>query len=281
MISSRGAEIERARELLWGSVSDTVHDDAGRTGRHELSTLRLLQQAGFNRAAGAKILLRFGAAAFLACWAALITGKALLLVVIAVYGCLEWLGLQRAVWRRSEAFERDYVPFLLSLASGVRTGLDPLVAIRECAALFPQKSELRRQVEDLCDVIARGAEEEKAIRGFAGSIAHPDIQLFRTTLILARKEGSSLGESLQRLARVTRQRQSFRRKMRAALAMQRLSAIGIGGCAVVIGLIQTAGNADVLVNAFNHPLGYRALSAGLTLMGFGLLWMVQMSKRRV
>ena len=116
---------------------------------------------------------------------------------------------------------------------------------------------------------------------FAENVAHPDICLFRTSLLLARKEGASLAPSLQRLNRVTRQRQSFRRKIKAALAMQKLSSIGIAGCAVVIGVIQVLTNAQAFQEALMHPLGQKVLAAGLVLIAGGVLWMMRLSRARV
>ncbi|MGI6523797.1 MAG: type II secretion system F family protein [Bdellovibrionota bacterium] len=211
----------------------------------------------------------------------IIVGRFELLLAVPIYVAIEYLLLQRIAWKRTEDFERDYVPFLLSLASGVRTGMDPFVAICECGSLFPSTSSLRKEVSDLQEKVSRGVSEDTAVREFAASILHPDIQLFRSTFILARREGSSLGDSLRRLGRVTRQRQSFRRKLKGALAMQRLSAIGITGCAVLIGLLQAVTNIDALKDAFNHPLGSLAMMFGVGLIALGLVWMLYLSRRRI
>lgn len=116
--------------------------------------------------------------------------------------------------------------------------------------------------------------------GFARSIGHPDIGLLRTALVLSRRQGSSLSACLHRLAKVTRQRQSFRRKVRGAVAMQRLSAFGIAGCTVIVGVIQFTSNPHALRQAWNFPAGRLALSGGLGLVAVGLLWMLHMSRRR-
>ena len=129
--------------------------------------------------------------------------------------------------------------------------------------------------------LERAVPEDVALQRFAITIAHPDIQLFRSTFVLARKEGASLAQCLRRLARVTRQRQSFRRKVRSSVAMQRLSAFGIAGCAIAILSIQVITNIDALRDAYADPLGSKALLAGGGLITIGIVWMLQLAKARI
>ncbi len=194
-------------------------------------------------------------------------------------GFRRWIGRDRE--RSALSFERDYPALLLSLASGVRTGLDPFSALCKTQELFSEGSEMKQQLIGLSLAVERGASEEEAVRGFAADIAHPDLKLFRTAFILARKEGASLAESLQRLARVTRQRQSFRRKVKAAVAMQKLSAIGIGLCTLVIATIQAGTNPAALQTALHDPTGSRVLTAGLLLVLTGLFWMFSLTRSKL
>lgn len=183
--------------------------------------------------------------------------------------------------RRIEKFDRDFAAFLLSLASSVRTGLDPLSALMLSARTFSSDSQIRYEIGEVERALTAGDSEERAIHAFGADVAHPDIPLFTTALILSRREGASLGESLQRLARVTRQRQSFRRKVQTALAMQKLSAFGIALSAIALTLIQGATNPQAVSIAINHPIGSKALYVGVLFMGLGLLWMLRMTKTRM
>lgn len=190
----------------------------------------------------------------------------------------QFLAFKSAARRRREAFERDYTAMLLSLASAIRTGLDPLVALAsDSKNYFLLTLRFVRSWENYLRTLNEVCKEDEAVRKFRQTINHPDVQLFRTAFILARKEGSSLSECLQRLARVTQQRQSFRRKVRSAVAMQKLSAIGIGLCTVAIGGIQFVTNPDALSTAWNHPVGSKLLLVGLGLVGAGIGWMIKMA----
>jgi Flp pilus assembly protein TadB len=210
-----------------------------------------------------------------------ILAGAIAFVIPPVAALLCYLRLVTLVSSRAELFERDYTAFLLSLASSIRTGLDPLRAFIQCGELFPENSILSIEVKKTSHAIESGRGEDWAFGHFAYSIKHPDIGLLRAALILSRRQGSSLGTCLHRLARVTRQRQSFRRKIRGAVAMQRLSAFGIAGCTVIVGVIQGTSNPRAIHDAWQHPTGSIALAGGLGLVLFGLGWMLYMSRRRL
>ncbi|RIL12646.1 MAG: hypothetical protein DCC75_00045 [Proteobacteria bacterium] len=193
----------------------------------------------------------------------------------------EYMRIRSRAYKRAEGFERDYTAFLLSLASAVRTGLDPLVAMNESVKLFDQKSEISGELKQFSAHIDSGASEEEAVQAFGASIEHPDIPLFRTALLLSRKEGSSLAVCLQRLARVTRQRQSFRRKVKGAVAMQKLSSLGIAGCAAAIAVIQFLMNPQAMTQALEHPLGVKLMAGGLCMVGLGVVWMLRLTRAKI
>lgn len=189
--------------------------------------------------------------------------------------------IERRCQKRQMEFDRDYTALLMSLASGIKTGLDPLLALTQSAQLFQKTSIMCAELESINTALQEGLSEDSAIARFGSRVRHPDIKLFRMAFALARKEGASLSYCLQRLARVTRQRQSFRRKTRGAVAMQKLSAFGIAGCTLLIGAIQGVTNRAALIEAFMHPIGRVLLILGLLLVGTGVFWMLKMAKIRV
>jgi len=228
-----------------------------------------------------KIALRVGVIAVLSLALALalrtLTPLSLLVLSIA----FEYLSIRRRIFTRAEAFERDYTAFLLSLASAIRTGLDPLVALVESYQLFPERSELRRELLRVRAAVEAGMAEDRIIAEFASTIRHPDVAMFRSAFLMARREGSSLGVCLERLARVTRQRQSFRRKTKAAVAMQKLSAYCIGACVVFVGFVQFAANPKGMTAVMHHPVGSKALTVAFLFVLGGLGWMMRMARTRL
>ncbi len=284
MFVTSKAEIERTRRLL----GNDYFQDSGPSGclaKEESSAdgviARAFLYAGFFEEERRRYLfvtsLAIGVLVLLVLWS-----NCLWLLLLAPLSVVTiWQNLRIKSLFRAKSFESDYTAMLLAVSSAIRTGMDPLVALCVSAKLFPEKSEIRKEIETINIKLEAGDSEELALSGFGATIEHPDIRLFTTAFILARKEGSSLAECLQRLVRVTRQRQSFRRKIRSAVAMQKLSSFGIIGCSLAIGGIQAAMNSQALITAINHPFGLKAICFGIALMGIGLGWMLQMTKSRI
>ena len=239
------------------------------------------QQAGLPEKAWHQIGIRLIIALLLGVALSILFQVLLFLALPLVWIFLEYLSLQRRIFSRAEHFERDYPPFLIALASSVRTGLDPLDALLGTTALFPKNAVLSKEIEKSRQLVDGGAQEVEIINSFAATIRHPDLPLFRTAFILSRQQGTSLAECLHRLAKVTRQRQSFRRKIKAAVALQKLSAIGIGLCTIVIVIIQCLSNPAALETALSHPTGQRLLSLGMLLVLAGLFWVFNLARPRI
>lgn len=288
LIVKRG-ERSRVRELLGGYISDSPSSLGGKKGGsrregelgHGSSFEQLARYAGFDRKRRSLYLGLAIAIGTLSVFLTFVTARLgwLLAGAIALFALRA--NIKRAMMRRSRAFERDYTALLVSLASSIKTGADPLQALVKAGNLFGKGSEVQRAVQRFGQDIEIGKSESVAVRDFAADIFNPDLQLFRNAFLLARKEGSSLAECLHRLARVTRHRQSFRRKVKAAIAMQKLSAIGIGGCAVIIALIQYSSNPEAVKEALSNPVGVRFLSLSGLLITSGIIWMLQLARPRV
>ncbi len=187
---------------------------------------------------------------------------------------------QRFVRRRA-ALDRDLPALLTALASSVRAGVDPITALLSAAEYLPQGTPLVEELFSLKHRLKSGGDEIAELEAFLAHWRHPDAELFKRCLILSRKHGSSLGEPLHRITRVVRQRHSFRRKTKAALAMHRLSAFGIALCAVVIGVVQGLMNKQALIASVHHPLGSKLLVVGVVLIFLGVAWMVVMGSEEV
>jgi Flp pilus assembly protein TadB len=268
------AGFRRSPKLLTAGQTDPVLSWSGRFGELLYFSGR---DSNYLRLVSTRALFVFAALAI----AAIVLNFPALLLLIFVWGGGEYILLTRRVFSRAQDFEKDYPALLLSLAAGVRSGLDPLSALCRSADLFIEGSSVREELLALRRHLDEGDTEEVALVKFAETIRHPDIDLFRAAFMLARKEGSSLGECLQRLVRVTRQRQSFRRRVRAAVAMQKLSAFGIGGCALAIGTIQGVTNPRAFQLAWESPFAFKALLFSLTLILLGIGLIVHMARARL
>lgn len=183
--------------------------------------------------------------------------------------------------RAALEFERDYPTFLLSLASSVRAGLDPLAAILTTREVFPVSSPIHQEIARTEELIIEGEPELSALERFAENVPHPDLPLFRATLAIAVREGGPIGPSLERLARVTRRRQAFRQRARGAVAMQRLSAFGIVGSAISILVFQLTTARTQIIQAISHPIGSVAYLLGAFFLVCGISWLLLLTRSRV
>ncbi len=240
---------------------------------------RALTYAGISRRGRSHLLLRICLWISLTLLLATITNRLSLLILAPLLIFFEVSWIKGNISKRRKGFELDYSALLLSLASSIKTGADPIFAMSQAVNLFPTDSFMWKEVSLFRNNIERGVGEDKSLNLFAITINYPDLELFRVAMILARREGSSLGECLQRLAKVTRQRQSFSRKVKSAIAMQKMAATGIAACAIVIGIIQYLSSPEAISHAWNHPLGNKILVAGISLLAFGLIWMRKISSR--
>lgn len=188
---------------------------------------------------------------------------------------------QRRRRRRSEALERDLTVLLTSLASSVRAGIDPIRALTDARHYFTAGSPWFHELEEFRVGLSRGLDEVEAIERLCSSECNPDVRLLKSCLVLSRRHGSSLAEPLHRIAKVVRQRQSFRRKTRAALAMHRLSACGIGVCALLIGAMQVVMNRSGLEVVWHNRMGLGVVISGALCVVAGLVWMFQMGREEV
>lgn len=209
-------------------------------------------------------------AAMVSLWAAcLVCAASVAFVVIRA---------RRKYRARRDALERDLPALLTSVASSVRAGVDPLRALCDAESYFPAGSPFVDELQIFRRRLAAGEDEIVAIEGLMSQYEHSDIELFKRCLVLSRTHGSSLAEPLHRVTRVVRQRQSFRRKTKAALAMHRMSALGIALCALVIGGMQFVMNIAGVRVALAHPMGLMLLSLGAVLIVSGVAWMLTMGR---
>lgn len=198
--------------------------------------------------------------------------------VLLVSALVLILRVKKIEQRRRDAIERDFPALLTSVASSVRAGIDPLRALCDAEAYFAPGSPLVEELQVFRGRLAAGEDEVAAIELLMASEDNPDIELFKRCLVLSREHGSSLAEPIHRVTRVVRQRQSFRRKTRAALAMHRMSALGIAMCAILIGGMQFVMNLSGIRVALESTAGIALLSIGGLLIVAGVWWMLLMGR---
>ncbi len=191
-----------------------------------------------------------------------------------------WL-LNMAVERRFKAFDADYASFLLSLVALLKTGMNAMGALEAGAQGLEDDSLVRQEVLSMIERLRMGVSEDKAIGSLGEDIHHPEIELFVQALLLSRRVGGTLSDTLERLAGQVRKRQYFRSSAVAAVGMQRGSIWFILGIMVALETYLYFIYPEVVVGAMQDPMGWQVWQTAILLIAFGMFWVRQVTKIRV
>lgn len=189
--------------------------------------------------------------------------------------------LMRSVNKRFKKFDRDYPQFLLQLVGLLKTGMNPLQAIGATSEALEADSLVRIEAEIMLERLRLGVDEEKSIGGFGEDVNHPEIELFVQALLLSRRVGGTLSDTLDRLARQVRRRQYFREQANAAVGLQRGSIWFILAILCSLEMYIYFVMPAFVVDAINDPTGWQVWQFGIMMILGGVYWIRQVTKIRV
>jgi len=106
-----------------------------------------------------------------------------------------------------------------------------------------------------------------------------EMRLFTTTLIVQRQSGGNLGETLDRMAAVMRDRVAAMRQMRAATGAGRAAALVISLTGPIAYVILVAINPKHMEILYTDPLGRTLLLSAFLLELVGILWVALLLRR--
>lgn len=190
-----------------------------------------------------------------------------MLGVVAVGGLLYFLR-----FRRFHAI-REQLPEVMDLmARAVRAGesLDQAIALAGESNMRPVAGEFRYCASQM----KMGLSLESAIRGLVGRAPLTETRILAMTLIVQRRRGGHLPTTLERLARVFRDRGAFQRQFMAATALGRGSAILIALVGLGLDLFVILGHAEYATNLMQTTIGHFLLGLSLFLQFVGITWAV-------
>jgi Flp pilus assembly protein TadB len=189
--------------------------------------------------------------------------------------------INRRIQQRFKQFDKDYPQFLLSLVGMLKTGLNPIQGLEAAASNLEEKSLVRIEVDLMLERLRLGVSEERSIGSFGEDIDHPEIELFVQALLLSRRVGGNLSDTLDRLARQVRKRQYFRQSAVGAVGLQRGSITFIlailSGLELYLYLVWP----ESIITTWTDPTARRYAQGGLALIIIGIYWVGQITKIRV
>jgi tight adherence protein B len=241
--------------------------------KKSLSIKARIQQAGMSFTPAVFWMVSAGMAAA-GLLIAFITGQSLL--VTAGIGLVSGLGMPR--WwlgflrgRRQKQFSGEFANALDVITRGVKSGLP----LNECLKILsvespePVKTEFAKLVEG----IAVGVSLPDGLDRMCERMPLPELNFFRTVLIIQQKTGGNLAETLGNLSVVLRSRKMMREKIGALSSEAKSSAAIIGSLPPGVMGIVYATTPSYMGQMFTHPTGQLMLLGGLTWMFIGIMVM--------
>jgi tight adherence protein B len=193
---------------------------------------------------------------------------------------MRWL-VNSKLEKRMKRFDVDYPQFLLSLVGLLKTGMNPVQGLEAAAQGLEPDSLVREEVEMMIERLRFGVSEDKSIGAFGEDVYHPEIELFVQALLLSRRVGGTLSDTLERLAKQVRKRQYFRSAAVSAVGMQRGSIWIIIFMLCAMQFYMYLMYPDMIMAGLNDETGWQVWQVGICVILLGIFWVRQVTKIRV
>jgi len=155
--------------------------------------------------------------------AAILTDSVWLVVLGAPAGLVApWVWMKRRARRRLRAFEEQLADVLLSISSSLRVGLSFTHSMT--AIVDDGRAPASEEFERLLNETELGRPMEESLAAMADRIDSEDLRFVLMSVAIQREVGGSLADLFHTVSETVRERQQFRRRVRALTAMGRMSA---------------------------------------------------------
>jgi tight adherence protein B len=242
---------------------------------------RLLLQSGLT--IGINRLLIFVAFGMVMTFAAITfvhdnVGEALLVTIACGVG-MPLLILRMLRSARQKAFGAQFPDALDMIVRSLRAGHPVPIAIAMVSR--EMKDPIGSEFGIVSDEITYGADLETAMRNLYFRVGQDDLPLFVTAVAIQGSTGGNLGEILENLSGVIRQRFKMRRKIRALAAEGRASALILSSLPIAIFLIIQFIAPEFYRSVWHQELTKLGLIAAGIWMSIGNLIMWRMVNFRI
>jgi len=187
---------------------------------------------------------------------------------------LPYLVLRFLRGRRQKAFGAQFPDGLDVIVRSLRAGHPVPVAINMVAR--EMKDPIGGEFGVVVDEITYGADLETALRNLYFRIGQDDMPLFVTAVAIQGSTGGNLGEILENLSGVIRQRFKMRRKIRALASEGRASAMILSSLPIAMFIIIQVISPNFYASVWDEDITKTALALAGTWMGIGNLIMFRM-----
>jgi tight adherence protein B len=242
---------------------------------------RLVLQSGLTFGIG-KLALYVGVATLFVFSGTMFVRGDILQAVGAAAFCgtlLPYLTLRMMRGRRQKAFGAQFPDALDVVVRSLRAGHPVPVAISMVAREMPDP--IGTEFGIAVDEVTYGADLETAMRNLYFRIGQDDLPLFVTAVAIQSSTGGNLGEILESLSAVIRERFKMRRKVRALAAEGRASALILSSLPIVMFLIVQIITPEFYGSVWHEDMTRIALAVAGGWMAIGNFIMYRMVNFRV
>jgi tight adherence protein B len=242
---------------------------------------RLILQSGLTVGIG-KLAIYIGVGSLFAFGLLMMTRGDLLEALGAALFCstlLPLLVLRIKRGRRRKAFGAQFPDALDIIVRSLRAGHPVPIAIGMVAREMPDP--IGSEFGIVADEITYGADLETGMRNLFFRLGQEDLPLFVTAVAIQSSTGGNLGEILENLSAVIRERFKMRRKIRALASEGRASAMILSSLPILMFLVVQIMSPDFYGSVWHEDITKIALAAAGGWMGIGNFIMYRMVNFRI
>ena len=184
-----------------------------------------------------------------------------------VLGSLPNLWLRRKAKKRRRAFEDQLADVLQSIASSLNAGHSFNQALN--AMIKDSPAPTSEEFQRVMTEARLGMPTEDALQHMADRMGSDDFDFAVTTVNIQRTVGGSLADILEMVGDTVRNRQQFRKKVKALTSMGQMSAYVLLAMPIFIGLILGFMSPSYMKPLLFTPIGHLMLAAGCFSMFMG------------
>jgi len=201
--------------------------------------------------------------------------------VVALFCCtlLPLLLLKIKRGRRRKQFGAQFPDALDIIVRSLRAGHPVPIAISMVAREMADP--IGSEFGIVADEITYGADLETGMRNLYFRIGQEDLPLFVTAVAIQSSTGGNLGEILQNLSAVIRERFKMRRKIRGLASEGRASALILSSLPILMFIVIQVITPEFYASVWHAPITKIALAAAIGWMSIGNFIMYRMVNFRI
>jgi tight adherence protein B len=181
--------------------------------------------------------------------------------------------------KRQKQFGAQFPDSLDMITRSLRAGHPVPIAISMVAR--EMRDPIGSEFGIVADEITYGADLETALRNLYFRVGQDDLPLFVTAVAIQGSTGGNLGEILENLSKVIRERFKMRRKIKSLAAEGRASALILSSLPIAMFLVIQLVAPDFYAGVWDEDVTKKALAGAATWMGIGNFIMYRLVNFRI